>query len=75
MCCTYLVMRLRSRKLGEPRRRGMEGDRERDELELLLLRERELCDPLLCSFTEPLLLLTLTHTSHHIIVLHCLQLT
>lgn len=46
----YLVIRLRSKKLGEPRRLGIDGDRERDldrddaELPLLELRDDELFD-------------------------------
>lgn len=47
---SYLVIRLRSRKLGEPRRLGIDGDRERDfdlddaELPLLELLDEELFD-------------------------------
>lgn len=39
----YLVMRRRSRKLGEPLRRGIDGERvpEREDPELLLLLKEE----------------------------------
>lgn len=39
-----LVIRRRSRKLGEPCRRGIDGDRDRELLRLLELLDDELCD-------------------------------
>lgn len=43
----HLVIRRRSRKLGEPRRLGIDGERERLELELPLELRDDLLDALL----------------------------